>query len=109
MSATWSGFMSPKELKEKIVPAYDTGIPMETLKKIGHAVSETPKDFNVHPILGRIFKARRKTLDSDEPIDWATAEAMAFGSLLMEGKHVRLSGQDVERGTFSHRHAVLHD
>ncbi|KAI3644982.1 hypothetical protein MP228_011146 [Amoeboaphelidium protococcarum] len=109
VSINWPDLPSPKDLKQKIFPAHDTGISMEQLMHIGKATCDIPKGFNVHPVLNRIFKARRKTLESNEPVDWATAEAMAFGSLLAEGKHVRLSGQDVERGTFSHRHAVLHD
>ena len=56
-----------------------------------------------------MYKTREKTIQEGKNIDWGTAEALAFGSLLLEGKHVRLSGQDVERGTFSHRHSVLHD
>ncbi|MCP5984544.1 hypothetical protein NL349_28255, partial [Klebsiella pneumoniae] len=55
------------------------------------------------------MSTRGKTVEEGKNIDWATAEALAFGSLLMEGTHVRVSGQDVERGTFSQRHAVLHD
>jgi 2-oxoglutarate dehydrogenase E1 component len=109
LSSTWIGFMSPRELAETVTPVYPTGAPADVLKHIGHVISSYPNDFNVHPNLARILKARRKTIDEGTNIDWATAEALAFGSLLMEGKHVRLSGQDVERGTFSQRHAVLHD
>lgn len=63
----------------------------------------------MHSNLKRILAGRRKAVEEGKGIDWATAEALAFGSLLKEGKHVRLSGQDVERGTFSQRHSVLHD
>jgi len=63
----------------------------------------------LHPGIHRVFKARAKTIEEGTGMDWATGEALAFGSLLLEGNHVRLSGQDVERGTFSHRHAVVHD
>jgi 2-oxoglutarate dehydrogenase E1 component len=63
----------------------------------------------VHSGFVRILKARSKAINEGQGIDWPTAEGLAFGSLLLEGKHVRLSGQDVERGTFSQRHAVLHD
>ena len=72
-------------------------------------ISSYPKVFNVHPGLARILKTRAKAINEGQGIDWPTAEGLAFGSLLLEGKHVRLSGQDVERGTFSQRHAVLHD
>ena len=57
----------------------------------------------------KIFELRAAMIQSGEGIDWAVAEALAFATLIVEGNHVRLSGQDVERGTFSHRHAVLHD
>jgi 2-oxoglutarate dehydrogenase E1 component len=57
----------------------------------------------------KIFEQRAAMIESGEGIDWAVAEALAFAALIVEGNHVRLSGQDVERGTFSHRHSVLHD
>ena len=91
---------------------YNTGISEDTIRKIGAAISTEPEGFNVHKALKRILKGRAQmyTADPDEPtFDWATGEALAFGSLLLEGKHVRLSGQDVERGTFSHRHHMYHD
>ena len=64
-------------------------------------------DFKIHRAMERILKARKDMVDNRQ-LDWAMGEAFAFGSLLKEGTHVRLSGQDVERGTFSHRHHVLH-
>jgi 2-oxoglutarate dehydrogenase E1 component len=73
---------------------------MEILKHIGKVTSSVPQDFHVHPVLNRIIKARRKSVDEGENIDWATAEAMAFGSLLTEGTHVRLSGQVCSSGIF---------
>ena len=66
-----------------------------------------PEDFVIHGGLKRVL-AERQDLVKNRTINWALGEAMAFGSLLREGTHVRLSGQDVERGTFSHRHCVLH-
>jgi len=91
---------------------YDTGIDADVARQIGAAISTQPEDFAMHKALQRILKGRAKMYDADadEPVfDWATGEALAFGSLLLEGKHVRLSGQDVERGTFSHRHHLYHD
>jgi 2-oxoglutarate dehydrogenase E1 component len=64
---------------------------------------------SVHKQLKKILQARHDTIQEGKGIDWGTAEALAFGSLLLEGNHVRLSGQDVQRGTFSHRHAVITD
>ena len=70
---------------------------------------QVPEGFTLHRSLKGILKKRKDAVTAGAGIDFATAEAMAFGSLLTDGVHVRFSGQDVERGTFSHRHAVLHD
>jgi len=109
LSSAWEGFPSPRELKEHILEQRDTGVDVERLRYIGKMSASCPEDFTVHRNLGRILKNREKTLESGEGIDMATAEALAFGSLVMENNMVRVSGQDVERGTFSQRHAVLHD
>ncbi|PKY24019.1 oxoglutarate dehydrogenase, E1 component [Rhizophagus irregularis] len=109
LSSSWNGFKSPKELAEESTPAYPTGSSYELLQHVGEVISSYPKGFNVHSGLVRILKARAKAINEGQGIDWPTAEGLALGSLLLEGKHVRLSGQDVERGTFSQRHAVLHD
>jgi 2-oxoglutarate dehydrogenase E1 component len=83
---------------------------MDILKGIGKVISSYPKDFSVHSNLKRIIANRGKSvIENTGGIDMSTAEALAFGSLVKEGYHVRVSGQDVERGTFSQRHAVLHD
>ncbi|KAJ2582970.1 2-oxoglutarate dehydrogenase E1 component, partial [Coemansia sp. RSA 1797] len=108
LSSAWPGFKSLAELATEVTPAYPTGITSDISAHVGKFISSVPSDFHAHPLLTRIMRARAEALEAGR-IDWATAEAMAFGSLLLEGKHVRLSGQDVERGTFSHRHAVLHD
>ncbi|CAG8594156.1 9723_t:CDS:2, partial [Racocetra fulgida] len=97
------------KIAEKITPVYSTGSSLESLQHVGDVISSYPKKFNIHPGLDKIFKVRAKSTESGENIDWPTAEGLAFGSLLLEGKHIRLSGQDVERGTFSQRHSVLHD
>ncbi|CAG8583475.1 6676_t:CDS:2 [Acaulospora morrowiae] len=109
LSSPWNGFKSPKEIANAITRAYPTGSSHEALKHVGQVISSYPPSFRVHPGLTRILKAREKAIEGGTNIDWPTAEGLAFGSLLIEGKHVRLSGQDVERGTFSQRHAVLHD
>ena len=79
------------------------------MKEIGKKLTDIPPGFNIHPQLKKIYEARRKSIETGEGIDFGTAEALAFASLLTEGFNVRLSGQDVERGTFSHRHAALVD
>ncbi|QFU15183.1 2-oxoglutarate dehydrogenase E1 component [Microvirga thermotolerans] len=86
-----------------------TGVPVETLKDIAKALTTIPEGFHVHRTIQRFLDNRKKMIETGEGIDWATAEALAFGSLLLEGHRVRLSGQDVERGTFSQRHSVLVD
>jgi 2-oxoglutarate dehydrogenase E1 component len=105
LTSKWEGFNSPASLS-RIRP---TGVPSSVLKSVGAALTAIPSSIKLHPSLVRIIKAKEDMIKSGEGLDWATAEALAFGSLLLEGNRVRLSGQDVERGTFSHRHAVLHD
>jgi 2-oxoglutarate dehydrogenase E1 component len=87
-----------------------TGISRDTLQKIGSVLTTIPVEFNLNPTLEKRFIPRRvEALANGGPIDWAFAESLAFGSLLLEGTPVRLSGQDCRRGTFSHRHAVFYD
>ncbi|MET0537569.1 MAG: 2-oxoglutarate dehydrogenase E1 component [Xanthobacteraceae bacterium] len=86
-----------------------TGTPIEMLKEIGRAITEVPQGFHLHRTIARFLEQRRKAIDTGKDIDWATAEALAFCSLLRDGDPVRLSGQDTERGTFSQRHSVLVD
>ncbi|OJA14748.1 hypothetical protein AZE42_03179, partial [Rhizopogon vesiculosus] len=109
LSASWQGFPSPRQLSEETLPTRATGSDEETLKRIGKAISSYPPGFTPHRNLARILSGRGKTVEEGRNIDWSTAEALAFGSLALEKIHVRVSGQDVERGTFSQRHAVIHD
>lgn len=93
----------------EVLPHLPTSVDEATLKHIADTIATAPEGFHVHRNLQRILANRKKTVEEGKNIDWSTAEALAFGSLLNEGKHVRVSGQDVERGTFSQRHAILHD
>ena len=86
-----------------------TGLPYETLNKVGKALHTIPESFNLHRNLKKASKLKQAMFESGEGIDWATGEALAIGTLLLEEHHVRLTGQDVERGTFSHRHAKVVD
>ncbi|MDJ0450252.1 2-oxoglutarate dehydrogenase E1 component [Methylocystis sp. JR02] len=86
-----------------------TGAPLETLRDIGAKLTTVPADFKAHRTIQRFLDNRRNAIEEGTSIDWATAEALAFGALLIEGWDVRLSGQDSERGTFSQRHSVLID
>ena len=87
----------------------ETSVSTDDLKLIGNAITTIPENIQVNKKLARIVEARKKAIDTGEGIDWSTAEHLAFGSLLIEGHPVRLSGQDSCRGTFSQRHAVFVD
>ena len=87
----------------------DTSVEIETLKEIGHSLARVPEGINVNSKLLRQLKTKTKMMESGDGLDWAMAEALAYGSLLIEGHPVRLSGQDSGRGTFSHRHCVIVD
>ncbi len=86
----------------------DTAVPREQLEQIIETLVEFPDGFTVHPKLRRILEARKTSFLADQ-VDWATGEALAFGSLLLDGTPVRLAGQDTRRGTFSQRHSTLVD
>ncbi|HVZ90090.1 MAG TPA: 2-oxoglutarate dehydrogenase E1 component [Rhizomicrobium sp.] len=96
-----------------IAPAGDrrgeTALPVETLKSVGRALTSVPANFRIHRTIARQLESKAKMFESGEAFDWATAEALAFGTLLKEGVPVRLSGQDSSRGTFSQRHSALVD
>lgn len=105
LSSRWSGYLSPRQ-RSRI---RETGVEESKLKYVGNVSSSFPTTLTVHRQLEKILNARKETITKGVGIDWGTAEALAFGTLLMEGNHVRLTGQDVQRGTFSHRHATLVD
>ena len=86
-----------------------TGVDIGALKEIGDKITTLPEGFHLHRTLNRFLDGRRKSIESGVGVDWATGEALAFCSLLLDGHRVRLSGQDSERGTFSQRHSVLID
>jgi 2-oxoglutarate dehydrogenase E1 component len=87
----------------------DTRLPIEKLRKLGERITDIPGNFKLHPAVQRIVDSRRQMAQGKLPLDWGMAEHLAFATLLGEGYSVRLSGQDSGRGTFFHRHAVLHD
>nr|XP_006112456.1 2-oxoglutarate dehydrogenase-like, mitochondrial [Pelodiscus sinensis] len=108
LDSPWPGFFN-LDGEPKSMTCPPTGIPEDMLNHIGKGASSVPLEgFKIHGGLSRILKSRLE-MTKNRVVDWALGEYMAFGSLLKEGIHVRLSGQDVERGTFSHRHHVLHD
>ncbi|AQX22025.1 2-oxoglutarate dehydrogenase E1 component [Bartonella sp. CDC_skunk] len=107
LDGSWTGIKAASSSDEQRYGM--TGVELKTLKEIGRKLVEVPSDFHIHKTIQRFLNNRVQMFESGEGIDWATAEALAFGSLCLEGSPVRLSGEDVERGTFSQRHAVLYD
>ncbi|MBL4598625.1 MAG: 2-oxoglutarate dehydrogenase E1 component [Rhizobiaceae bacterium] len=107
LDGAWSGMKIAEHEEEP--RRGKTGVPMKTLKDIGNKISAIPEDFNMHRTIQRFFNGRAEMIKTGKNINWAMAEAMAFGSLMVEGHKVRLSGQDVERGTFVQRHSVVYD
>lgn len=102
----WHGY---KGGPESDVEDVDTGVDRDQLSDILRKLTAVPEGFEPHPKLQRLFQLRRNMADGTQPLDWGAAELCAMGSLVLAGAPVRMSGQDVERGTFSHRHAVVHD
>lgn len=103
-------FIDRKESKQRDRETkVDTTFPLDDLKRISQQILTVPKDFDANPKLLRILAKRHEIVEKNEKkIEWGFAEALAFGSILVQGRNVRLTGQDVERGTFSQRHSVLH-
>ncbi|WP_010297284.1 2-oxoglutarate dehydrogenase E1 component [Candidatus Odyssella thessalonicensis] len=109
LDGAWKHIKSPRIINEEVDIAPATGAKLDHLEKIAEALTRIPDSLKINPRLQRVLKAKQEAIESGQNLDWATGEALAFGSLLLEGKPVRLSGQDVGRGTFSHRHAVWVD
>lgn len=93
----------------EVLNVVETALPLEKLHKIGSTLGTEPTSIKVNPKVAALLKSRMAMAEGKEKTDWGFAEGLAFGSLLLEGKDIRLSGQDCRRGTFSHRHAVLYD
>jgi 2-oxoglutarate dehydrogenase E1 component len=104
----WSGLHMPAD-EESARRGVETGIETKLFDSLGRTLTEVPDGLEIHKTLGRVLEAKREMFRSGQGFDWATGEALAFGSLLSEGYGVRLSGQDSGRGTFSQRHAVWVD
>lgn len=110
LQGNWKGLkrVGPMAHEELFKPS-ETAVPAEQLKKLAEKLNHIPESFHLHPKLARFFESRLKAIQEEKGIDWGNGEALAFGTLLQEGYGVRLSGQDAERGTFTHRHSVLND
>ncbi len=96
-------------LNRKWTDAADTAVPMAELKRLAERITAIPEHFKVHPLVERVVNDRAKMGQGEQPLDWGMGEHLAFASLVASGYPVRITGQDAGRGTFTHRHAVLHD
>jgi len=101
----WTPFVNPGDWRKP----YDSKVPLKTLKALSKRLAEIPEAFKLHPRVERVIADRRAMGEGKMPLDWGMGETLAYATLLNSGYGVRLSGQDIGRGTFSHRHAVLHD
>jgi 2-oxoglutarate dehydrogenase E1 component len=107
LDGRWAGFKTAGDANDP--RRGKTGVEIATLKAIGQKITTLAPGFHLHRTLNRFFENRRKAIETEIGIDWSTAEALAFCSVLLDGHRVRLSGQDSERGTFSQRHCILID
>jgi 2-oxoglutarate dehydrogenase E1 component len=105
MQDEWEGFQRVKV--DEMLESVDTSCDIKTLEKVGSAITKLPEDKSFIRKIQRLTSERHKMFFETKTLDWAMGEMLAYGSLLAEGHDVRVSGQDVERGTFSHRHAVI--
>ena len=105
-SVAWKSYTGGPEL---LVSDIDTGVDRVRLAELLHQLTTVPEGFTPHRKIQRLLDQRRAMADGEQPLDWSAAEALAMATLAVQGHRVRLSGQDAERGTFSHRHAMLHD
>src|SRR5215472_1238205 len=106
LEGLWKNFRGGPEAS---VPDIDTGVEQARLGELLRKLSTVPEGFTPNPKIARVLQTQHSMADGTQPVDWAAAEALAYATLATDGYPVRLSGQDTQRGTFSHRHAVLHD
>ncbi len=100
----WKPFLNAKWTDQA-----DTGVPIAELTRIGERITTVPEGFTVHPLVERLLNDRRKMARGEQPLDWGMGEHLGFATLVASGYTIRITGQDSGRGTFTHRHAVLHD
>ncbi len=103
-STDWSSFMGAKWTDQA-----DTGVPLAELTRIGEKLTTVPENFTVHSLVNKLLNDRRKMAHGEQNLDWGMGEHLAFATLVASGYAIRITGQDSGRGTFTHRHAVLHD
>ncbi|WP_322997276.1 2-oxoglutarate dehydrogenase E1 component [Castellaniella sp.] len=100
----WSAFLGAKWTDQA-----DTAVPLAELTRIGEKLTQVPDDFTVHPLVNKLLQDRLAMARGEHPLDWGMGEHLAFATLVANGYAIRITGQDSGRGTFTHRHAVLHD
>lgn len=105
LKGKWAGIRPPTEYAAPDA----TGAPLEVLLSLGRRLAEVPGGFSAHRVVARVFAERAAAMEKGQGVDWGFAEALAIGCSLRDGMRVRLSGQDVARGSFCHRHAVIYD
>ena len=103
-STDWSSFLGAKWTDQA-----DTGVPVAELTRIGEKLTTVPEDFTVHSLVNKLLNDRRNMARGEQNVDWGMGEHLAFATLVASGYAIRITGQDSGRGTFTHRHAVLHD
>jgi 2-oxoglutarate dehydrogenase E1 component len=106
MEGVWTPYFGGPDI---MVPEASTAVDEATLRAATEAITHVPDGFNAHPKVRAVLQARHDAVFSNKPFDWGTGEHLAFATLVMQGKRIRLSGQDARRGTFTHRHSVLFD
>src|SRR5690606_17295910 len=106
LGGIWKGYRGGPEAD---VPEVDTSVPLERITELLEAQTRLPDDFHPHKKVSRLLGLRAEMARGERPLDWGTAELLAFASLVAQGVRVRLTGQDSGRGTFTQRHAILHD
>ena len=107
LEGKWAGLNRGEE--DETRQEETTGVALDTLREVGATIARAPENFDLNPKIARQLDAKKTAIETGEGIDWATGEALAYGTLLLDGHRVRLSGEDCQRGTFSQRHAVLID
>jgi 2-oxoglutarate dehydrogenase E1 component len=107
LDGRWAGLKTATSMEDD--RRGQTGVQLERLKALGQKLTKIPKSFTPHKTMQRVLDGRAKMIEDEAGLDWATAESLAFATLLDDGTKIRLSGQDVQRGTFSQRHAVIVD
>lgn len=109
LEGSWKGLKQPHGAEEMLEPVKATCVSAPQLQELAKKICTLPAGFTLHSKLGRFFDTRLKSVLEGKGLDWGTGEALAYASLVQEGHTVRITGQDAERGTFTHRHSVVHD